>query len=102
MKITTNHQCRPTLMWYDLTTKEKKEFDYIEEEDQSSMLFVRYKGWVYDVGDFMRVPAEDGTANDYNHMGGWDGYQSDSAFSGVLIRWTDSCGDYVVMGTYTC
>jgi hypothetical protein len=32
---------------------------------------------------------------------GWSGYQSDSAFSGVLIKFVDNDLENVIVGTYT-
>lgn len=89
MKIKTNNHPRDILSWYDLTPAERKEFDYLEEGEGS---FFRYKGWVYDLGEFMRV---DHTAIPDK----WHGYASDSYFSGVLVRYTSDCGQ-VIVGSY--
>lgn len=107
MKITTNNVPRDVLYWHDLTDAERKEFDYLDTEDrQNDASFVRYKGWCYDMGEFERVPNVDGTANNYNSFQGWDGYHSDSFFSGVLLRWSRvserADTGAVVMGYYTC
>ena len=89
MKIKTNNQPRAILSWYALTPLEQKEFDYLEEGEGS---FFRYKGDVYDLGEFMRV---DHTAIFVD----WHGYAPDSFFSGVLIRYT-SDRDQVIVGSY--
>ena len=89
MRIVTNNQPRVILSWYALTPVEQKEFDYLEEGEGS---FFRYKGDVYDLGEFMRV---DHTAI----PGDWHGYASDSYFSGVLIRYTSDHGQ-VIVGSY--
>ena len=86
MKIKTNNQPRGILSWYDLTPEEQKEFDYLEEGEGS---FFRYKGWVYDLGEAMRIEG----------VGQWQGYYSGTAFSGVLIRYTSDC-DQVIVGQY--
>ena len=91
MKIKTNNQPRDILTWYDLTPAEQKEFDYLEEGEGS---FFRYKGWVYDLGEFMRV---DHTAIPCK----WQGYYGGAAFSGVLIRYTSNC-EQVIVGMYFC
>lgn len=91
MKIVTNNQPRDILSWYDLTPAEQKEFNYLEDGDGS---FFRYKSWVYDLGEFMRV--------DHAAMPDkWHGYAADSYFSGVLVRYTS---DYerVIVGMYFC
>ena len=92
--IKTNNAPRHTLDWRDLTPKEQAEFDYLDSDDREyCAIFVRYRGWVYDLGEFMRVDSNTALA-------GWHGYSSDSFFSGVLIRYVDSDADSVIMGTY--
>ena len=92
MKIITNNQPRQLLYWEELTKEEKKNFDYLTPEDTTNQ-FVRYKGWVYDVHDMMRV------MNDMRSgLGGWDAYVGDSYFSGVVLKWTVDAD--VIMGTY--
>lgn len=99
MKIRTNNQPRRILYGCELTESERQEFDYIEDIDFADC-FVRYKGRVYDLGEFARItkvvaphPQREGWEN-------WDGYASDSFFSGVLVRYVDS--DSVVVATYFC
>lgn len=89
MKIKTNNHPREVLTWYDLTPEEQKEFNYLEEGEGS---FFRYKNWVYDLGEFVRV---DRTVMPDK----WQGYWSGSYFSGVLIRYTSDC-DQVIVGQY--
>ena len=88
MKIITNNQPRLLLYGYELTDKEKQDFDYLEDIDSNN--FVKYKGSIYDAGEFMRVD------NDY--LKDWDGYSSDSYFSGILIKYIDS--DHVIVARY--
>lgn len=91
MKIITNNDPRPVLTWYDLTDFEQSNFDYLDSDDaQANASFVRYRGWVYDLGEFMRAPDD---------LKPFHGYTSDSAFSGVLCRFVDH-GDSVIMGRY--
>ena len=86
MDIKTNNQPRPILLWVELSDAEQAEFDYLTEDDAAGSDFVRYRGTVYHLGDFMRSPLD-----------GWDGYHSDSAFSAILCRYVDD-GEAVVMG----
>ena len=88
MKIITNNQPRLLLYGYELTDKEKQDFDYLEDIDSHS--FLKYKGVMYDVSEFMRVD------NDY--LKGWDGYSSESYFSGILLKYIDS--DHVIVARY--
>lgn len=86
--IRTNSHYRPILCWENLTAKEQAEFDSGLFYDSS---FFRYRGWCYTLDDFMRV--------DGSPFYGWDGYSSQSFFSGVLVKYS-SCGDAVKVGRY--
>ena len=89
MKIITNNQPRLLLYGYELTEKQRQDFDYLDDIDGNN--FVKYKGFIYDVSEFM-------STHNMDSLKGWDGYSSDSFFSGVLIKIIDS--DTVIMGTY--
>ena len=89
LKIRTNGHYREVLDWSQLTAKEQEEYAYLEEDGGS---FFRYKNWTYFLGDFMRI------GND-TPFKGWDGYHSDSFFSGVLVKYS-TCGDAVKAATY--
>tara|TARA_R110000796_G_scaffold24808_6_gene70450 strand:- start:41 stop:322 length:282 start_codon:yes stop_codon:yes gene_type:complete len=90
LAIQTNNQERLLIDWHDLTPKQQSEFDYASAEESQ---FVIYKGWPYDVAEFMAVRHND-------ELSAWDGYSSDSFFSGVLIKFAPDC-DTVIMGMYT-
>ena len=90
LTIRTNGHYRKILDWSELNEKEQEEYAYLEEEGFCG--FFRYKGWTYFLGDFMRI------GNDAPFTG-WDGYHSDSFFSGVLVKYSN-CGDAVKVATY--
>ena len=90
LTIKTNNQPREILSGFALTEKERAEFDYLENIDESS--FFRYRGTVYDLGEFMRI-------DNMPDFDGWHGYASDSFFSGILVKFTD-CNDGVIVATY--
>jgi hypothetical protein len=92
MEIKTNHQYRPTLYWFELTDKEKAEYDY---EDAQEWSYFRYRGWTYTMADFMRLNHDDPGMP----FKGWDGYHGDSYFSGVVIK-ISNCGEAVKVGRY--
>lgn len=92
LTVKTNHQFRDVVYGYELTDKERKEFDYLTEEELEFRSFARYKGWTYDLNEFTRAP---------DSFPGWDGIQSDSYFSGVVIKYDETC-EQVKLGTYTC
>lgn len=89
IKIMTNNKPRQLIYGYELTDKQKQDFDYIEDIDSHD--FVKYKNNIYDLSEFMR------TENN-SSLKGWDGYSSDSYFSGTLVKYTDD--DTVIMGWY--
>lgn len=91
LKIISNKTPRDFIYWYDLSEKEKRDFDYLKTEDeQMSASFFRYRGNVYDAAEFMRVGSN-------GELKGWDGYSSDTYFSGVLVKFI---WDQVVVGRY--
>lgn len=92
MKICTNNKPRDILHACQLTEKELAEFDYIEGESQDFASFFRYKGNVYDLGEFMRCPSG-------FQFEGWSGYHSDSFFSGILINYCNNF-EQVIVGHY--
>lgn len=89
IKIMTNNKPRQLIYGYELTDKQKQDFDYIEDIDSHD--FVKYKNNIYDLSEFMRV-ENSSSLND------WDGYSSDSYFSGTLVKYIDD--DSVIMGWY--
>jgi hypothetical protein len=91
MKIITNNIPRQLIYGYELTEEEKKDFDYLGE-DIDGHDFFRYKGNVYDPDEFMRIENNSELKN-------WDGYSSDTYFSGVLIKYTQD-NESVIVGRY--
>lgn len=93
MEIRTNNVPRWTCDWYELTDAEKKEFDYLDtEEAQDDATFFRYKGCVYDLGEFIRT-EEDGELRE----AGWIGISSQSAFHAVVVKLVNG-DDQVIVG----
>lgn len=98
MKITTNNIPRPLLPLTDLPEKARKDFDYLGPDEAYDCRLVQYKGIWYDVYDSMRCPGAEAPQASRDAFAGWDGYISDSYFSGVLFRFADD--DRVVVGQY--
>ena len=95
LEVKTNNVPRLILDWNQLTPKEQEEFNYVREDERSCRGFVRYKGVVYDLVEFIMVPES---------LPGWHGYQSHTAFSGVVFALCSCNGvtdyDRCVMGRY--
>lgn len=90
LEIVTNNHARPILDWFELTPQERAAFDWMESPEESGAAFFRYRGSVYSLADFMRA----GDA-----FPAWDGYESDSYFSGTLVR-LSSDGESVTCGRF--
>ena len=98
MKIITNNQPRHVLYAWELSTKELSEFDYMDDEEKESAQFFRYKGNVYDLGEFLVV--ENNTT--FGELSQWHGYQGDSYFSGLVVKYTDNRYESIIVGRYSC
>jgi len=101
--IKTNNVPRELLMWHELTDKEREGLDYIKVPDERGTDFFRYKGQIYDVHEFMTTS----TLPDEHPWRKWQGYQTDSFFSGIVIRYPfdPTCGrdgsydyDHIIVG----
>lgn len=104
MKIKTNNIPRPVVYGYELTEKEREDFDYPDDIDTAQ--FFRFKGQVYGIGEFSRIIPQGSkrchpTESDNPDFAGWHGYASDSFFSGVLIKWADDNFETLIVGVYT-
>lgn len=95
MKITTNNIPRNVIFGFELTEAQRAEFDYLDSIDDAS--FFAYKGQIYDIGEFMHVDAKREPC--LSPLAGWDGYSSDTFFSGVVVKYVDDC-ERVIVGTY--
>jgi len=88
MKIITNNHWRNILYGYELTEKEREEFDYLDDIDAGN--FIQYRGSVYDLGEFFITPES---------LKPWEAHQSDSYFSGTVIMYSKDL-EQVKVGTY--
>lgn len=105
LTITTNNVPRDLITFADLTEKEREWFDYVDAEEHYSPRFVRYRGEAYDTHEFVAIRPRS-QAVGFQHgvdedspLLGWHGIQTDSYFSGTLVRYME---DYerVVVGRY--
>jgi len=98
IKIISNYQWRNFLYGHELPASVRGDFDYMNDEEFYSHNFIKYKGHYYDVSEFMLYKHEcsDEVKNQDHSKWQWQGYQSDSYFSGVLIRYSDDCEQYQI------
>lgn len=109
-RVITNNVPRPIVYGFELSEKEKEEFDYMTEEEIECAEFFRYRGWTYYLGDFMRVE----NAREGELLYGWDGIHTDSFFSAIVLKWRRDDFSYgnvkrieidpewVIVGLYLC
>ena len=95
MHIKCNNQPRDLVMWHDLPDSEVADFDYLPESERESFRFFEYRGSWYDYNEFERAP-------DRFKALGFDGIQTESAFSAVIVKYFDADGncldDQVIVG----
>ena len=96
MEIITNNQPRFILHARELSAKELAEFDYMDDEEKEFAQFFRYKGVVYDFGEFIVV----GNNTMSGKLSQWHAYRSDSFFSGLVVKYTDDC-ESIIVGRYS-
>lgn len=92
--IITNNQYRPLLDWDDLTSKEQKDFDWIEEPLEGGYTFFRYCGHVYSLDEIMRLDTEHPF-----HTLGYHAMLHSTYDSGILIKLSD-CGESVIVARF--
>ncbi len=93
--IRTNHHWRNFLYGYELTDKEREELDFLDwsdDGDAQTQEFIRYRGNII-YPEFERIPVFTG---ERMFPEPWQGYMSDSYFSGLLIRYSEDCEQYQI------
>lgn len=91
LTIKTNHTWRNTRYGSEVPRAVMaSQFEHLDEDERVDG-FICYRGCWYHVSDFMRC--------DSDAFDGWNGYHSDSAFSGVLIKLNND-GERVMLATY--
>lgn len=79
MKITTNNKPRALIYGYQLTEKEKQDFDWLNDIDSEQ--FVQYQGMIIHIGEFVRLSDDSEESK-----AGWYGVHGLNAFCGVLVK----------------
>lgn len=103
IKVTTNNVPRYTVDAWDLTPAERAGFDYLDwpaiDKGKDSATFFRYRGQLYDLGNFVRGNPIPAGSDLPAHLARWDAYMSESAFSAMVLRLADD--DLVIVGYVT-
>ena len=92
MQIKSNYKRRFLLTDVDVPKKVLDEYDWLDDDEKTDG-WMKYKDQYYHLSDFMWIPA------DIKDMKGWDGYMSDSFFSGIVIKVFYYTDEYII-GTY--
>ena len=109
----------PILRPWDLTLEELTEFDYLldnaEELDSdglraawadSGATFFRYRGDLYDLGEFVRIVRPGSNDNPFCHrdfngtLAAWDGIRTDSYFSAIVVKYIGADCELLRAGLY--
>lgn len=92
IRIITDHKWRDLKYGYELAPKWRKEFTWIDSAEFDLTEFVVYRKWVYPVSEFMALNRGSFTNTPADSpLAAWDGYISDSFFSGVVVRFSRDC-----------
>jgi len=98
--IKSDKKWKNILSGYELPEKVWKDFDYMTYEEFRDGSFARYRGQYYDISEFQRIPRTGGESHEsYKAFKPWDGYKSDSYFSGIVIK-LSSDGERYKIGMY--
>jgi hypothetical protein len=105
LTIITNNVPRLVVDAYDLAPVDRAGFDYLDwdaiDRGEDSREFFRYRGQLYDMGD---LDGHTGGLPADSPLRAWDGYQSDSFFSGIVVRFARDGDtpdwDRVIVGRY--
>ena len=101
LTIITNNVPRDIVEAWELTEKERVEFDYLDwaaiADGRDSASFFRYKGELYDLGDC--EPIEPIRAATSPNFSAWDGIYTQGYFSGVVFKYVEEF-EKVIVGRY--
>ena len=104
VKIITNYHWREFIYLCEMSEADqmivRNQFDWIDESEIESTLFMNYHDRWYALDDFMSLHNKIHSPNPPDFMDGWDGYLNDTYFSGVLIKVSEECDFYQIATFY--
>ncbi len=95
LTIKTDYKWKNFLYGYELTEKEKTEFDWMNAEELDTGNFFRYHKRVYSVNEFMNLGKESPFPKP------WHGYHGEGFFCGVLLEISEDGEQYRVGNYYS-
>jgi hypothetical protein len=102
LTVKTNNVPRLLIDAYELSEKERAEFDYLDweaiDKGEDSATFFRYKGQLFDLGEFSRDYGITKGTGLPDHLSKWDGYMSDTFFSAYVVRYVEDDSDRIIVG----
>jgi hypothetical protein len=99
LTVVTNNAPRETMCFSDFSVKDqvklREKFDWMDENEiEETYSFFKYKGEILHLSEFMNVNYSCPT-----ELKGWDGYLTDTYFSGLVVRLV-SDNEEVVVGRF--
>lgn len=92
LTIQTDHKWKPFLYRYEVPESIlADQFEHLPEDEYGDG-FIRYRGRYYHTSDFMRIEHNE-------DMKDWQGYSSDSYFSGIVVNFSED-GERYQIGRY--
>lgn len=88
IQVTTNNVPRDLFCPCEVPAHIYADFDYIDFDD-GPRLFKYRRQW-YDICEFMKAPEV---------LGDWQGYQSETHFSGIVVKYAEGM-ERVIVGAY--
>lgn len=87
----TNYHRRPVVALVDIPEAAQADFDYLTGDEREDWRIFEYLGAWYDLNDGFT----DGRDVDWVRAAGFNALQTDSYFSGIVVRWFDEDGTYM-------
>lgn len=92
LTIETDNTETEIIYGFYLTPEQRKEFDFLDDEELDSSQFFMYNGEPYYIGNFM-------VCNGIPEFKDWHGYQHFTAFNGLVIKLIEN--EAVIVGRYS-
>jgi len=94
-KIITDHKWKSFKYGYEVPENILIEYDHLNNDEKMDG-WIKYRACWYHLSDFMSCHNEMYSPNNPFKRFGYDGYLSDSFFSGVLIKVSDDSENYQI------